>query len=158
MSFQYIIQQQGKEDQTGTVSYKKIDNFMYYQLIKKKDSIFNQAYETGGVITLIDAEGKKHTIVKQKHVSLGQWDNYESDAPERIAGIQTVIEALKTHRKVRVSFDYIGHTRDVIASEVFKEYMEREGYTKENGYSYSIAYREPFYIHNHNPIHAEVMQ
>lgn len=64
------------------------------------------------------------------HINLGKWDNYPTGAPERLDGVEIVLQALRGAKRVQIRFEYEGHTRHHMAALHFISLLREMGYTK----------------------------
>lgn len=77
--------------------------------------------------------------MKFKTVYLDKWDNDLQDSPNRIKGVNEVIEVVRQEGGCHVSFDYEGRTRHQSASENFAKMLP-------NDFVYIIGYNYEFII------------
>lgn len=63
------------------------------------------------------------------HINLGKWDNYPKGAPERLDGVEIVLQALTGAKRVQVRFEYDGYTRHKMAAMNFVGLLRELGYT-----------------------------
>lgn len=75
-------------------------------------------------------------------VYLGKWDNYPTDHPKRLEQLQQVIDKVEDVGEVRVSFDYIGFTKELQVGKKMLSILEELGYNGTVGYRQSLVVRK----------------
>lgn len=72
-------------------------------------------------------------------IYLGKWGNYDICNPKRGEEFKQVLDAVDKHGAVRVSFNYIGFTKEELVGRMMLNEAEELGYTGTVGYRNALV-------------------